>query len=109
MEETHHVRAPVAVRRSPIHGRGLFAAGRITRGALIGVYEGRRTRRNGAYTLWVIEDDGTEWGVSGSTKLRFMNHSPRPNARFHGLEVRAVRNIRPGEEITADYGPYWRD
>ena len=94
------------VRRSAIHGRGLFASEPIARGTLIGRYEGPRTQRDGAYVLWV--EDGDElYGVAGKNALRFMNHSGQPNAAFDGVELYAKRLIRAGEEITLPYGPDW--
>jgi hypothetical protein len=99
-------RPTLQIRRSGIHGRGLFTLVRIARGALIGTYEGPRTRRNGAYVLWV-DDDGEEFGIAGKNDLRFVNHSKSPNAIFLGEELYSLRAIRPGEEITFDYGEGW--
>lgn len=96
-------RPAYAVAVSPIHGRGLFARRPITKGTLIGVYEGERTDDNGPYVLWV-DDDGHEYGIDGRNDLRFVNHSPRPNAVFEGEHLRALRTIRSGEEITFYYG-----
>ena len=87
---------------SKLHGRGVFAAGPLRRDELIGVFEGRPTRRDGAFVLWVVEDDRT-YGLRGTNALRFVNHSDRPNAAFDGLELRALRPIRVGTEITHDY------
>jgi SET domain-containing protein len=96
----------VQVRKSAIHGRGLFAAEDIARGTRIGRYEGPRTRRNGAYVLWV--EDGDElYGVNGKNHLRFVNHSSKPNAFFDGEELYARKRIRAGEEITFHYGEDW--
>ena len=36
--------------------------------------------------------------------LRYLNHSADPHAEFVGFELFAVRDIRPDEEITIDYG-----
>lgn len=96
----------VVVKRSPIHGRGLFAAEPIPRGTYIGRYEGRRTRRDGKYVLWVEDGDET-YGVAGKTKFRFVNHSARPNAYFDGDELWSKKGIREGEEITFHYGDDW--
>jgi SET domain-containing protein len=88
------------VARSGIHGRGLFARRRISRGTVIGYVEGKVTRRNGAYTLWLSEDEG----IRVTCNLRFINHSRRPNARYYDdLSVVALRTIEAGEEITHDY------
>lgn len=97
----------VTVRRSPIDGRGVFATQRIRVGALVGTFEGRPTRRDGTYVLWLIDEDGREEGIRGTNELRFLNHSSIPNAELDGLDVVALRNIQPGREITLDYGEAW--
>lgn len=99
----------VYVGESAIHGRGLFAAEAIEADALIGEFEGPRTKRDGPHVLWVIEDDGSEYGVRGANELRFVNHSSEPNAVFWGAELWSLRAIAKDEEITFDYGPDWQD
>lgn len=94
------------VRRSPIHGRGLFAVAPIRKGEIIGHYDGPETRHIGAYTLW-IEDDDRTYGISGRNAMRFVNHSCKPNAAFYGRALEALRTIKPGEEITHHYGDDW--
>ena len=98
------------VRRSPIHGRGLFALQTIGSGDYIGRYEGEITQRDGCYVLWVENDarDGV-YGVRGRNSLRFVNHSAEPNAEFDGEELFSLRRIEPDEEITVDYGPEWAE
>ena len=44
---------------------------------------------------------------NGQNELRYVNHSRKPNASFYGDELEALRAIRPGEEITHDYGWEW--
>lgn len=92
------------VRQSEIHGRGLFAAKRIRKGALIGIYDGPESKRDGNYVLWIERDDGSEYGIAGKNKMRFVNHSREANACFFDEELVALRSIEPGEEITHDYG-----
>jgi hypothetical protein len=99
----------VEVKRSPIHGRGLFARRRFRRSAYIATFEGKQTRKNGTHVLWVMRDDGSEIGIEGSNALRYLNHSSKPNAEFRGADLHAVRTIGPGEELTIDYGPDWDD
>lgn len=95
----------VEVRRSPIHGRGVFALRRFRGGEVIGEAAGSPTRRDGAYVLWLR--DGS--GVAVKNAFRFVNHSLRPNAEFDGTIVRALRAIPAGREITAHYGDDWAD
>ena len=107
MARTAHNRL-VFVERSPIHGRGLFAAQTLGAGQLIGFYEGREVEEDGTYVLWIEDEPGGGWtGYDGSNEMRFMNHSDRPNAEMDGLECYALEEIAPGTEITIDYG--WSD
>jgi len=94
------------VRESPIHGKGLFAAIPYRRGTRIGIYKGRRTRRDGPYVLW-IEEERRAVGIDGRNDLRYVNHSSRPNAVFYGEVLVALRAIAAGEEITFHYGEEW--
>ncbi len=96
----------VEVQRSPIHGLGAFATRRFRRGERIGRYAARRSTADGPYVLWL--HDGERWyGYDGYGRLRFVNHSGRPNAVFRSLDLYALRTIRPGEEITVHYGEEW--
>ncbi len=95
------------VRRSPIHGRGLFARVSIPTDHQIGLYEGRVTQRDGEHVLWVEDDEGRAFGIEGQNDLRFVNHSKSPNAVFLGDELHSLRPIEEGEEITFDYGEDW--
>lgn len=100
----------VEVRRSPIHGRGVFARKRIQQGQWIGRYLSRRTDRDGRYVLWLFdEDDSQGAGYDGYGRLKFLNHHAEPNSEFDGLELYALRAIEPGEEITIHYGDEWTD
>ena len=85
---------------SPIHGKGLFARKYIGAGEIIGVIKGVPTTTDGEHVLWVDEDKGFHVRCD----LRFINHSDEPNAvYFDTLEVCALTDISPGEEITHDY------
>lgn len=99
--------AKIRVGRSPIHGRGVFAAERIRRGTRIGRFEGTPTDRDGTYVLWVLGDDDEFRGIRGTTPLRFLNHAADPNAEFREADLFALRGISPGEEITCHYGEAW--
>lgn len=94
------VEIPAYVDESPIHGRGLFARRLISEGEVIGVVDGEETGTDGIYVLWVDEERALEVKCD----LRFINHSDNPNAAYYDtLEVCALRDIEPGEEITHDY------
>jgi SET domain-containing protein len=102
-------RKRVVVRKSGIHGRGVFAVQRIRPGAHIGTFRGRPTDTDGTHVLWLIDDDGVEEGLRVTNEMRFLNHSTDPNAELDGLELHALYNIQPGSEVTIDYGEAWRD
>lgn len=98
------VRNLVEVRDSGIHGKGVFAKAHIHKEQYIGFYTGKRAKRNGTYVLWVSDEEGKEFGVSGTSKLKYLNHSDNPNAEFDMQKLYAERDIKPGEEITFHYG-----
>ncbi len=94
----------VYVGDSPIHGKGLFAKDFIPAGTVIGIVQGEPTKTDGDHVLWVDDENG----FLVKCDLRFINHSDTPNAAYYDdLEVCAVRDIEPGEEITHNYGEGW--
>jgi SET domain-containing protein len=98
----------IEVRPSPIHGCGVFARRPIRKGERIGQYLARRTNRDGRYVLWVEhEETKVIKGYEGFGRLRFLNHRRKPNSKFDGLELYALKPIQPGEEITCHYGDEW--
>jgi uncharacterized protein len=53
----------------------------------------------------------SRWTIDGSSRrnrARYINHSCRPNAEVyfvkHAIKIRAIKNIKPGDEITYHYG-----
>lgn len=99
----------VVARESAIHGRGVFAVRRIRRGSYIGTFEGRETKEDGTYVLWLTDEEGNETGIRGENELRYLNHSKTPNTEFEGADLYATRNIQVGHELTLDYGEAWDD
>lgn len=95
-------------------GLGLFAKKPIPKGKRIIEYFGpfisneEVERSNGKYFFEV----NTKWAIDGSLRknvARYINHSCRPNAEAFVSDRRRVwiwsrKNIKPGEEITYDYG-----
>jgi SET domain-containing protein len=117
-------RKPFRVGRSRT-GLGLFATEAIKKGVLIAEYKGRRVTNAQADELEArgsryMYELNSRWTVDGSNRsnlARYANHSCRPNAesdvirgkrargRKGGMVIlRAIRNIKPGDEITYDYG-----
>lgn len=92
---------------SSIHGFGCFARIGFQPGDLIGTYAGPEVQQDGTYVLWVYDAEGEVLVArDGRNLLRWINHSPDPNAEFEAFELYARRQILPGEEITIDYrGP----
>ena len=98
----------VFVQKSPIHGRGLFAARALSEGEMVGFYEGPVVDEDGRYVLWVEDTPEGSWtAYEGTNEMRFMNHDDEPNAELDGLNCYALEDIEAGTEITIDYG--WND
>ncbi|MCS6946181.1 MAG: SET domain-containing protein-lysine N-methyltransferase [Steroidobacteraceae bacterium] len=110
----------IEVRKSPIHGYGVFARRAIPKGTRIIEYIGERIshaeadRRyadhdvNDNHTFLFIVDRRTviDAGVGGNA-ARFINHSCDGNCEsvIDGgrVFIEAVRDIAPGEELGYDY------
>jgi SET domain-containing protein len=97
-------------------GLGLFATTAIAKGASIIEYKGRRITHAQAQRLeargarYMFEID-SRWTIDGSSRrnvARYANHSCRPNAEVDlvkgKLMLRTTKAIKPGDEITYDYG-----
>ncbi len=97
--------ARIEVRRSGIHGLGVFARRQIERGEIIARYRGRPIDRSGTYVACHASPSGRHEHHEITGPLRFLNHSCRPNARLVGFRLIATRRIRAGSELTIDYGP----
>ena len=88
------------VATSNIHGNGLYARVPIRKGALIGLLEGKPSKVDGSYVLWLTETEGFEV----SCDLKYINHAENANACYYDdLSVVALRDIAKNEEITHDY------
>src|SRR6185295_19167600 len=63
---------------------------------------------NGNRYLYEINSRWTIDGTPRSNIARYANHSCNPNADSYNVKlrvfIRALRNIKPGEEILYDYG-----
>ena len=97
-------------------GLGLFATRPIRKRTRIAEYKGRLLstkqaeilERNGNRYLYEINSRWTIDGAPRSNIARYANHSCNPNTESynvgHRVFIRALRNIKPSEEITYDYG-----
>src|SRR6266568_3467121 len=108
------------IRESAIQGRGGFAVRRIRKGTRIIEYTGERVSNDEADRRY--DDDAMEHphtflftvdahtiidAAAGGNDARFINHSCDPNCEAVDdggrIFIEALRNIRPGEELTYDY------
>ena len=88
------------VGKSEIHRKGLFARTAIKKDAIIGTLKGRQCNRDGNYVLWLSDTQGFKVRCN----LKYINHADQPNACYYDdFSVVALRDIKPGEEITHDY------
>ena len=107
---------------SVIDGTGAFAAQRIPArrklghlgGQIISVTVARRRARLQKRVAMVEFGDGFALDATSHTgALRFVNHSCQPNAymrvAYRKVEFWSLRPIKPGEEITCNYGPTHHD
>ena len=118
----------IVARKSPIHGNGVFAAAPIRKGERVIEYKGRRRTHeevdndvggdvdSGHTFLFTLNDD---WVIDASYEgndARWINHSCDPNcealieedeggdSRKDRVFIEAIRDIRPGEELSYKYG-----
>ena len=105
----------LAIKHSPINGRGCFATAPFKRWHKIAEYTGERIsnreakRRAQRRKLRICGIDH-RWSLDGSrggNGTHYVNHSCRPNAFTRTIYGRmlffALRDIQAGEEITIDY------
>ncbi len=104
----------LALRDSPRHGRGLFAAAPVARGETLMIWGGT------AYTVaqlhagqvprgisYSIVDEGVLLTGPADDLDHFVNHSCDPNVWLaDGLRVVARRDIAAGEEVVGDYATW---
>lgn len=113
-------RRRIQVRRSGVHGRGVFAEVAIAQGEIILEYAGevidweealRRHPRDPSdpnHTFYFHLEDGRviDGGVRGNS-ARWINHACEPNCESEESDgrifIRALRDIAAGEELSFDY------
>ncbi|MFZ1988096.1 MAG: SET domain-containing protein [Minisyncoccia bacterium] len=104
-------KAQLAIKKSPIHGYGVFAQQSLKKGQFISelkgarvVYESKILGLSNRYPDWIGIGKNT-W-IDPVDEFEYLNHSCNPNAGLKGnriLKLYALRNIAEGEEITIDY------
>jgi SET domain-containing protein len=103
------------IKKSPINGKGCFATLHFPRRRKIADYTGERisddeaNRRANRRVLRICAVD-YDWSVDGSrggNGTHYINHSCEPNSfmkiLYGHIQIYALRDIAPGEEITIDY------
>jgi SET domain-containing protein len=112
--------ARIIARKSGIHGRGVFAADYLGKGERVIEYVGERITHKEAdrryadehewspHTfLFMVDDKIVIDATRGGNTARWINHSCAPNCEIEEedkrIYIHALRNIRPGEELSYDY------
>lgn len=100
-------------------GLGLFATDHIKKDDFVIEYYGNmltdeQADVKGGLYLFQIDKEFTIDGTPRYNKARYINHSCKPNCEpeIDGKRVfiYAIKNIKPGEELTYDYGKeYFND
>jgi hypothetical protein len=97
-------------------GFGLFATRPIRKNSRIAEYKGpllttkeaTKAENRGNRYLYEVNKRWTIDGAPRSNIARYFNHSCNPNAESYNVKlrvfIRAIRNIKPDEEIVYDYG-----
>lgn len=117
----------IAARKSRIHGNGVFALTAIAKGERIIEYKGRRRTHaevdtedsgdaeSGHTFLFTLDDDYVIDANYQGNIARWINHGCNPNCeavldedekhpKKSQVFIEARRKIKPGEELTYDYG-----
>ncbi|MEX3527108.1 MAG: SET domain-containing protein-lysine N-methyltransferase [Burkholderia sp.] len=111
----------IVVRRSGVHGKGVFAVAPISAGERVVEYKGERISWKEAlrrhphdpnepnHTFYFALDEGgvIDGKVDGNS-ARWINHSCEPNCEAEEtagrVHIHALRDIAAGEELVYDYG-----
>jgi SET domain-containing protein len=109
----------VIVRRSPVHGKGVFAKYALAAGERVLEYKGeitswrnavRRHRREGiaGHTfLFGLSDGRVIDGSRGGNSARWLNHACAPNCETiedgDRIFIHTLRSIGAGEELFIEY------
>jgi SET domain-containing protein len=102
-------------KKSGIHGRGLFALKPIVKDEIVAIKGGhilsradlKKKRKIVGDSYIQIDDDfflAPLTKEEHDTVMMFLNHSCEPNVGVKGqITYVAMRNVKPGEELTLDY------
>lgn len=106
----------IVVKNSKIHGKGIFATKFIQQGELVMVVRGdvidedecvrRENEEDNVYIFW---NGDTYIDTNNYGKIRYINHDCDPNSEVmdrdeETLNLVAIKDIHPGDEVVIDYG-----
>ena len=117
----------IVARKSAIHGNGVFASAPIAKGERIVEYKGQRRTHadvdagesgdvdSGHTFLFTLNDEYVIDANFLGNSARWINHGCKPNCeavldenerdpKKSRVFIEAIRVIKPGEELTYDYG-----
>ena len=105
------------IRSSAIHAAGCYTTSRILKGTLVLEYTGpliTKAEADAKYenspTTYLFGVGDGSMVIDGHCTAMFINHSCDPNCETEEIKGRvwilAIRDIRPGEELTYDYNLY---
>lgn len=119
----------IVTRKSAIHGNGMFAVAPIAKGERLIEYKGRRRTHEDVDTdasdsgdvdsghtfLFTLDDDYVIDANFEGNDARWINHGCAPNCeavldeneknpKKSRVFIESIRAIKPGEELTYDYG-----
>lgn len=91
----------IRIRKSSIHGRGVFANKQYSPQAEVAYFSGYEVERDTRHSLTL---EGRV--IEGTGPLRFLNHCCDPNCYLEGRTLVTKRAVRLGEELTINYLEY---
>jgi uncharacterized protein len=105
------------IRSSAIHAAGCYTTSKIRKGTLVVEYTGPLISKDEADEKYADSPTTYLFGVGdgsmvidGHGTAMFINHSCDPNCETEEIDgkvwITAIRDIRPGEELTYDYCLY---
>ncbi len=111
----------IQVRRSGVHGKGVYALQRIPKGEVLIEYVGQRITWKEAlrrhphnpqdphHTFYFhINDREVIDAAYGGNASRWINHACEPNCEADEVDgrvfIKSLRTLEPGEELFYDYG-----
>lgn len=107
----------LVIRRSRIHGDGVYTTAPILKGTLVVEYTGPRLTNTEADRIYEHSPRTYLFGltdgqhvIDGDGMAAFINHSCSPNCEADEVRgrvvIRARQHIAPGEELAYDYNLY---